>query len=109
MREGLVTRPAPPLAFQPHAVPWGSALAHTRAQDISVMDLSRGPSEHSDHLLGKTEGSDKQKPFSLLLGQYYIFDKGNEGLSLTLHDSCHNDTLRQGQRARVSKKAPTPH
>ena len=84
--------------------------AHTRAQVISVMDLSAGPSEHSDHLLGKKEGSDKQKPFSPVVGpHYYIFDKGNEGLSLTLHDSCHNDTLRQGQRARVSKKAPTSH
>lgn len=28
--------------------------AHTRVQDISVMELSEGLSKHSDHLLGKT-------------------------------------------------------
>ena len=84
--------------------------AHTRVQGISVMDLSEGLSKHSDHLLGKTQGSDKQKPFRPVVGpHYYIFDKGNEGLSLTLHDSCYNDTLKQGQRAELSKKAPTSH
>lgn len=87
----------------------GKCLPHTRVQEST--DGSEGLSKHSDHLLGKTQGSDKQQPFSPVVGpHYYIFDKGNERLSLTLHDSPHNDTEpRQNKEQDSVKEAPTPH
>lgn len=55
---------------------------------IVLIDFSRA-APNIVTICSAKQGSDKQQPFSSVVGpHYYIFDKGNERLSLTLHDSC---------------------